>query len=158
MPVNETTISGETQLAFLADRVFNSLSKGTSFSGNDRIVFRQAIKLLDDALNGHQVLVTGQLQRRAVESLGAYGMTLNAYATLAQRTKATRKEDIRKVISDLRQEMDDLASGVAKSDPDIARIREFFRLMREISLSRNADRFDTVTIGLKFCYGSIADR
>lgn len=153
MTMGQSTISSYTQLAFIADRVVNALNSKQGYSENDKIVFRQAKKLLDDALSGQEVLNTGQLQARAVELLGAYGMALNAYAALAVSQKATQKEDIQKVISEFQSDMDELASGISKQGSKVDMIREFFRIVRDISLRSDVDSFDKVNIGTKFAYG-----
>ncbi len=153
MSMNKNTVSSCTQLAFIADRVVNSLDSKKGYSDTDRWVFKQAKKLLDDVLTGREVMNTGKLQARAVELLGAYGIALNAYAALAASKKATQKEDIQKVMSAFREDLDELSSGADNEGRNLNVIRDFFSFVRDISLKSDENTFDRVNIGTNFSYG-----
>jgi|WetSurMetagenome_2_1015567.scaffolds.fasta_scaffold26295_3 hypothetical protein len=150
MPIRESLMKPDIELAFLADRVINSLSSNEGYSENDRIVFKKAKDLFSKAIDGQEVLATGQLRAKALELLGAYNMTLNAYAALAESRRASQKEDIKSVINELRNDMDDLASGIGKQSTRIETIREFFSFIKDISARSNLETFDKVKIGIKF--------
>jgi len=153
MVMRGSTIPSDLQLAFLADRVVNSLASQQGFLDTDKEVFKKAKVLLDDALNGSEVVKTGQLHVRAVEHLGAYGLTLHAYASLAQSHKRSEKEDIQQVLKTFRQELDDLVSGIPKPVDRIGILKEFFTFVRDISLRNDMIAFDEVRIGNRSSHG-----
>jgi len=153
MATRGSTISADLQLAFLADHTVNSLASQREFSDADKEVFKKAKALLDDALHGSEVVKTGQLHMRATEHLGAYGLTLHAYASLAQSQKSREKEDIQQVLRTFRQELDDLASGISKPVDKINTLKEFFTFMRDIGLRNDMVAFDEVRIGNRGSHG-----
>lgn len=153
MVTRGSTIPADLQLAFLADRMVNSLASQREFSDADKEVFKKAKALLDDALDGSEVVKTGQLHMRAAEHLGAYGLTLHAYASLAQSQRRSEKEDIQQVLRTFRQELDDLASGISKPVDRINTLKEFFTFMRDIGLQNDKVAFDEVSIGNRGSHG-----
>lgn len=155
MVTSESTIPSDLQLAFLADRVVNSLASQREFTDADKEIFRKARELLHDALGGSEVVRTGQLHVRAAEQLGVYGLTLHAYASLAHNRKKIQKDDIQQVINAFRQDLEELASGTTKTADSIGILKEFFSYMRDISLQNDVTAFDEVSIGNRGSYGII---
>lgn len=158
MYARQYIISSGSQLAFLSDRVVNSLSGQRQFSEKDKQVFEKAKLLLDSALDGSEILRTGQLQARAVEQLSAYGLTVHAYAALAQNRKTSQKEDLQQVIRAFLEDLGDLVAGTVKDTDRIEMLREFFAFMRDISLRSDMLAFDKVSIQRRGSYGIICYR
>ena len=143
----EHVISPHLQLSFLSDRVVNLLSGECPFSYRDKQVFEKAMRLLDSALDGSEIVRTGRLKAGATTHLGVYGVTVHTYAALAQNRKMSQREDLQQVIKSFRQDLDDLAQGTAKDKDRIQIVKEFFTLMRDISLRSDRLTFDKVKIG-----------
>lgn len=153
--IGEGIISSDLQLAFLADRVANSLSSRASFSERDKEVLKKAKLLLDDALHGSEVLETGQLQARAAEQLGAYNLTVHAYAALAQSHKMSQKDDIQEVIKTFQEDLSDFIAGAVANRDKINLLHEFFSYVRDICLRHDVIAFDEVSIGNRGSHGVI---
>lgn len=141
---------GPAELATIANRVVNCLSRRDEAKPNEREdIFRKAIKFIDIAHCGDEIMRTGKLRANASDNLRTYGWFTRAFASLSSRHEVPRTEDFTEHLKELREILSDLGEGKPVPKDKSDQVKELFTFLRRIALAIDTLPTDKITIRLQ---------
>lgn len=140
-----TTVIGSAELATISNRVVNCLSKECEPS-ESRYVFERALKFVEMAWHGQDIMKTGRLSANASDSLKTYGFVTQAFTSLPRSSRKQRPGDFSKQLDELRSSLSQLAEGRQVSMDNSQVVKELFSYLRKLALSIDTLPTDNVII------------
>jgi len=138
---------GPTELATIANRVVNCLSRQGQVEPSEREdIFRKAIKFIDMAEGGDEIMKTGQLRANASDDLRSYGWITRAFAFLSNKSGKPSAEDFREELRELRRTLSNLAEGEPVPKDRSHEIKELFAFLRKMALAIDTLPTDKISI------------
>lgn len=138
---------GPTELATIANRVVNCLSRQGQVKPSEREdIFRKAIKFIDMAASGDEIMKTGQLRANASGDLRSYGWITRGFAFLSNKSRKPGTEDFRKELRELRKTLSNLAKGEPVPKDRSNEIKELFAFLRRMALAIDTLPTDKISI------------
>jgi len=138
---------GPAELATIANRVVNCLSRQGQVKPSEREdIFRKAIKFIDMAASGDEIMKTGQLRANASGDLRSYGWITRGFVFLSNKSGKPGTEDFREELRKLRKTLSNLEAGEPVPKDRSDEIKELFAFLRRMALAIDALPTDKISI------------
>ena len=134
------------ELATIANRVVNCLSRQGLRPNEREVIFGKAIKFVDVAESGNEIMKTGKLRANASNSLKSYGWITRAFAFLSYKSGRPSVEDFSEDLKELRKTLSNLREGKPVPKDTSDEVKELFIFLRKIALAIDVLPTDKIKI------------
>ena len=145
-----TRAIGPTELATIANRVVNCISRVEEAQPNERAdIFKKALEFIDMANRGDEIMKTGKLRANASDSLRNYGWLTRALTLSASNRRVKKTEDFSKYLTELHKTVSNLKDGEPVPKEKIDEVKDLFAFLRKIALAIDTLPTDRITVHLQ---------